>query len=118
MNRRIFAKTVIGGLGASVLSVPVVASTSLKSSSLNTFEAGHSMQTADGLKMTLSGHQLPTKDKDQKQFVLTFDVHNADSQLQEKIYQLTDHKGSKHEIFMSPVDNNQLQAVFNLRTHA
>ncbi|MFV0542859.1 MAG: DUF6916 family protein [Marinicella pacifica] len=118
MNRRLFAKTILGGLGASVLTSPVMAhSSSIKTSSIN-FEAGHSMQTDDGLKMTLSGHQLPTKNKDHQQFVLTFDVHNPDGHLQEKIYHLTDHKGIKHEIFMTPVNKNQLQAVFNRRTHA
>lgn len=118
MNRRIFAKSVIGGLGASILSAPVMAGGMTSKQSTSSFEAGHSMQSADGLKMTLSGHHLPTKDRDQKQFVLTFDVHNSDSHLQEKIYQLTDHIGIKHEIFMTPIDNNQLQAVYNLRTHA
>ncbi len=118
MNRRKFAKTVVGGVGATIFSGQAMALSTAPKSEPAVFEAGHSMQTNDGLKMTLSGHQLPTKDRDQKQFVLTFDVHNADTALQEKIYQLTDHKGIKHEIFMTPVDNNQLQAVYNLRTHA
>ncbi|WP_154223476.1 DUF6916 family protein [Marinicella rhabdoformis] len=118
MNRRKFAKSIMGGIGATVMTSQVMASTVQAKSTSFQFEAGHTMRTEDGLNMTLSGHQLPTKNRDPKQFVLTFDVHNANGLLQENIYQLTDHKGVKHEIFMTPVNENQLQAVFNRRTHA
>ena len=116
MNRRKFAKTVLGGLGASALASQAVYAA--ERTSKPGFEAGHRMHTADGLVMTLSGHHLPTSTQDEKQFVLTFDVHNGTQNLEEKIYQLTDHKGVKHQIYMTPVDKNQLQAVFNWRTHA
>lgn len=116
MNRRKFAQTVMGTAGVSM--IVGGASATVPAVKPKTFEAGHQMRSDDGLKMTLSGHQLPTRDKDQKQFVLTFDVDNPGERLQEKIYQLTDHHGKRHEMFMSPIENNQLQAVFNWRVHA
>ncbi len=117
MNRRKFATTVMGTAGISMF-VTGSATAAIKSTNQVKFEAGHQMRSDDGLKMTLSGHQLPTQNKDQKQFVLTFDVDNPGERLQEKIYRLTDHNGQQHEMFMSPVDSNQLQAVFNWRIHA
>jgi hypothetical protein len=117
MNRRIFAKSIIGGLGFSFAIGQTAGASKLRSPS-KVFEAGHQMKSNDGLKMTLSGHDLPTSSRDQKQFVLTFDVHNASEPLQEKIYNLTDHNGQRHDIYMSPIDRNRLQAVYNWRTHA
>ena len=76
------------------------------------------MQSSDGLKMRLSKHELATANLDSKQFILTFDVDNPGEQLSEKIYQLTDHHGQRHQIYMKPVNHNQLQAEFNWRTHA
>ncbi len=116
MNRRKFAKTVMGTAGVSMFVGGAVSAATISNQAK--FEAGHQMRSVDGLKMTLSGHQLPTQNKDQQQFVLTFDVDNPGEQLKEKIYHLTDHNGKKHDIFMSPVDHNQLQAVFNWRVHA
>jgi hypothetical protein len=115
MNRRIFAKSVLGTVGLSVIAGPSLAT---KQTEQVKFEAGHQMLSDEGLKMTLSGHSLPTSAKDAKQFVLTFDVNNPSGTLDEKIYHLTDHNGKKHQMFMSPIDQNQLQAVFNWRTHA
>ena len=116
MNRRNFAKSVVGTAGVSLL----VGGSASAGTAINPvkFEAGHQMQSSDGLKMTLSGHSLPTSNKDHKQFVLTFDVNNPSGSLNEKIYHLTDHHGKKHSMYMTPVDQNQLQAVFNWRTHA
>jgi len=115
MNRRIFAKTVLGGMGASLLATHTVAAS--KSIQNQAFEKGLLMQTEDGIKMTLVEHQHPTANQDRKQFVLTFDVQNNSSPLEEKVYQLKDHKGKKHQIYMSPIERNRLQAVFNWRTH-
>ncbi len=115
MNRRIFAKSIMGAVGVSMLAGPTLATT--KTSPV-TFEAGHQMTSNDGIKMTLSGHSLPTSDNDQKQFVLTFEVNNPNGSLDEKTYHLTDHNGQKHQMFMTPIDQNQLQAVFNWRTNA
>ncbi len=115
MNRRNFAKSVIITAGASAfIGRPVSASTVNQTK----FETGHQMRSDEGLKMTLSDHELPTLNKDQKQFVLTFDVDDPSERLQEKIYHLTDRNGKRHEIFMSPINNKQLQAVFNWRVHA
>jgi len=118
MNRRIFAKTVIGTMGASLVVTGALASNNNSSATQTKFEAGHQMTTDDGLKMTLSQYELPTADKDNKQFTLTFDVENPSDQLVEKIYHLTDHKGIKHQIYMKPIDHKQLLAEFNWRTHA
>ena len=115
MNRRKFAKTVMGTLGISMVATGSLASSV---STTQNFEAGHQMTSEDGLKMVLSRHELPTSNKDQKQFTLTFEVENPNGQLVEKIYHLTDHKGKKHQIYMKPVAKNQLQAEFNWRTHA
>lgn len=116
MNRRHFAKSILGGVGLSVVAGSAVGSTT-KHSPAQRFEAGHQMQSTDGLKMTLSGHTLPTKNQDRQQFILTFDVHNNSAPLHEKIYQLTDHHGVIHQLYMTPIDENKLQAVFNWRTH-
>lgn len=115
MNRRKFAKSVMGTMGVSMLAGPTLATTNANQIK---FEAGHQMKSDNGLKMTLSGHSLPTSNKDQKQFVLTFDVNNPNGSLDEKIYHLTDHNGQRHQMFMTPIDQNQLQAVFNWRTNA
>jgi hypothetical protein len=117
MNRRLFNNSVLAAMGLGFLAGKT-ASAATFSGQQQAFEAGHQMATRDGLKMTLSQHELPLSNKDRKQFVLTFDVHNANEPLQEKIYQLTDHNGNTHDIFMSPVDQNKLQAVYNWRTHA
>ncbi|TDR22425.1 hypothetical protein [Marinicella litoralis] len=115
MNRRIFAKSVMGTMGISLIVAPSLAAIKSKQ---HVFEAGHQMTSDEGLKMSLSGHSLPTANKDHKQFVLTFDVENPNGYLDEKIYHLIDHNGKKHQIFMSPVDKNKLQAVYNWRTNA
>ncbi len=117
MNRRKFAKNIIGGIGLSLVAGQTVHAAK-HDESTQPFEAGHQMQTPDGLKMTLSAHSLPTHDQDRQQFILTFDVHNNTTPLTEKIYRLTDHKGQNHDIFMSPVGKQKLQALFNWRTHA
>lgn len=117
MNRRHFAQTILGGLGVSLLAGQTAQAVQLKKPARQ-FEAGHQMRSDEGLKMTLSEHNLPTADKDRQQFILTFDVHNQSTNLQEKIYQLTDHNGKRHEIYMTPVAQNKLQAVYNWRTHA
>ncbi len=117
MNRRNFAKNIIGGLGLSMVAGQTVHAANSEKSA-QPFEAGHQMQTADGMKMTLSQHSLATQNQDRQQFILTFDVHNNTAPLTEKIYRLKDHNGVNHEIFMSPVGKQKLQALFNWRTHA
>ncbi len=123
MNRRIFAKSVMGTIGASMLASQTMASKAIDPIKFESkfepkFKAGHQMLSDEGLNMTLSDHQLPTQNKDQMQFVLTFDVNNPNGNLDEKIYHLTDHNGKKHQMYMTPIDQNQLQAIFNWRTHA
>ena len=117
MNRRHFAKSVMGGLGLSVLAGSAAQATTRKQVT-KAFEAGHQMHSAEGLNMTLQRHELPTADRDREQFILTFEVHNHNRPLAEKIYQLTDHRGAQHQLYMTPVEPNLLQAVFNWRTRA
>ncbi|WP_223787870.1 DUF6916 family protein [Marinicella meishanensis] len=117
MNRRHFAKSVMGGLGLSVLAGTAAQATAANHTK-QAFEAGHEMRSAEGLNMTLHSHELPTRGRDRQQFILTFEVHNNTQPLAEKIYQLTDHRGQKHLLYMTPVDQQRLQAVFNWRTHA
>jgi len=117
MNRRHFAQSMLGALGLSALAGShAQANTASKTKS--GFEAGHQMRSSEGLKMTLSRHDLPTADRDRQQFILTFEVHDKPIQLAEKIYHLTDHHGTQHQLYMTPVSDNHLQAVFNWRTHA
>lgn len=107
----------MGGLGLSVLAGSAAQATA-PGQTTKAFEAGHQMHSADGLSMTLHRHELPTTNRDRQQFILTFEVHNHDKPLAEKIYQLTDHRGARHQLFMTPVEPNLLQAVFNWRTRA
>lgn len=117
MNRRLFNNSALAAVGLGFLASRKTSAATI-SDQHKAFEAGHQMVSSDGLKMTLSQHELPTAKKDRKQFILTFEVHNAQAPLQEKIYHLIDHNDKQHEIFMSPVDRHQLQAVYNWRTHA
>ncbi len=119
MNRRKFTQSVMGTLGVSMIASQALASKAIEPFKFEyKFKQGQQMLSDEGLKMTLVDYQLPTQNKDQKQFVLTFDVNNSNGNLNEKIYHLTDHKGKKHQMYMTPIKQNQLQAVFNLRTHA
>ncbi len=114
MNRRIFnTSTVFGILG-------VLSSQSIFSGTLteNNTEKLTSLRDINGMILKLYKKQYATKDKDHSQYILTFDVFNQKSALTEGIYQLFDNNGKKHEIFMSPVNNQQLQAIFNHRTYA
>ena len=114
MNRRKFnSATFIGLFGLTTCQ-----STLAQSLITERQESFTTLKDAKGLLLKLYKKQFATKDLDQAQYILTFDVFNHESDLEEKIYQLTDDQGKKHDIFMTPVNQNQLQAVFNHRTYA
>lgn len=115
MKRRNFTQSMIAALGVSSLPVSV----SLASQSISSELQMDEKITADGeLLLKLNSKVHPTRNKDQKQYILTYDVENARVPLEEKIYNLTASSGKTYEVFMTPVNENQLQAVFNRRLNA
>ena len=72
--------------------------------------------TLDGLSLTLSKHEQATANKDDKQFILTYDVDRYVEG--EKIYDVKSQTGEIHQVFMAAINDNQLQAVFNWRLNA
>jgi hypothetical protein len=118
MNRRKFAQSIASVLGLSTLSVSSVIA---KHVSLNKTEQflidNKVITTQDGLLLTLNKHEFATAIKDEKQFILTYDVKNSTVK-DEKIYDVISQTGETHQIFMSAINENQLQAVFNWRLNA
>jgi len=115
MKRRNFTQSIIVALGIS--NSPLSFSLSVKSPELE-LQTKDDITTKEGLVLNLYQHMNPTKNKDKKQFIITYDVKNKTIPLQEKIYELHLTNGSTHQVYMSPVNNNQLQAVFNWRLNA
>ena len=114
MNRRQFNSTAfIGMFGLSTYHTVLA-----QSLTANRQQNYGPLKDSTGMLLKLYKKQFATPSLDQAQYILTFDVFNQKTDLTEKIYQLTDDQGKKHEIFMSPVNNHQLQAVFNHRTYA
>lgn len=115
MNRRKFAKAVLGTVSVSAV---VPASIAMPSKTVIKYlDVGHVLTSDDGLTMSVVKHEFATKQKDDKQFSLTLKTDNMGGALTEKIYLLTDSRGVKHNIYMKPIDNNHLLAEFNWRTH-
>ena len=115
MKRRNFTQSLLIGAGLSSLPLGVsFAKTSLQKS-LHSYEK---INTSEGNVLKLHKKSNPTKNKDHKQFILTYDVENIHSPLEEKIYQVTLENGEEHSLFMSPIGEKQLQVVFNLRINA
>ncbi|MCB1584353.1 MAG: hypothetical protein R3E90_11875 [Marinicella sp.] len=116
MNRRNFnKKSLLGVLGLSA-SAPILAE-AIKSPEKN---VDHllKLKGKDGLVLHLRDKQFATKNQDNKQYILTYDVLAGDVMTEEMIYDLIDNRGKKVQLFMKPVGDGQLQAVFNQRTHA
>lgn len=115
MKRRKFAQSLL--VGAGISSLPM-------SLSMASIKPAHDLQksnevsTSDGLKMSLNKQLHPTRNKDRKQFILTYDVKNSSAPLQEKIYDLKLSNGQTHSVYMTPINDTQLQAVFNWRLNA
>ena len=114
MNRRDFNTTAFLGMIGLTTGQSVLAQ-SLSESRADNYSM---LRSQDGMLLKLYNKQFATADKDQDQFILTFDVFKQRDLLTERIYELVDEHGNKHAIFMTPVNHNQLQAVFNHRTHA
>lgn len=115
MKRRNFTQSVMATLGASSLPIGVSLAAKAPVVELQTKEK---ITSKDGLVLKLNQTVHPTKNEDKKQFILTYDVKNSVIPLEEKIYQLKVAGGKTHEVFMTPINGNQLQAVFNWRLNA
>ena len=76
------------------------------------------IHTEEGLKLKLLKHEFGTQKPDEKQFILTYEVKNGSSKLEDKIYHLKLNEGHVEPVHLSAVAENQLQAVFNWRLNA
>ena len=115
MKRRKFTQSLAAGIGLS--SIPMGVSLASKPP-VSIFEKQEKLKTTDGLKLKLNQQVHPTSNNDKKQFILTYDVEGQVDSLQEKIYELKMVNGDVQKVFMTPINENQLQAVFNWRLNA
>ncbi len=115
MKRRNFTQSLFAVAGLSSLPVSLSLATNTP---LHDLQKSNEVSTSEGLKLSLNQQINPTHNKDNKQFILTYDVKNSALPLEEKIYDLKIAGGQKQKVFMSPVGENQLQAVFNWRLNA
>lgn len=115
MKRRNFTQSVMAGVGLSSLPLGVTLATQ---SSKHALQEQKEITSKDGLKLKLNQRVHPTNNKDRKQFILTYDVQNSVVPLLEKTYELKMANGDVHQVYMTPVNSNQLQAVFNTRLNA
>ncbi|MCF6319325.1 MAG: hypothetical protein L3J83_08615 [Proteobacteria bacterium] len=115
MKRRNFTQSLLTGLSISCMPMGISMATK---SPVHELLSRENLATTDGLKLKLTKQIHPTKNKDKKQFVLTYDVKNNVVPLEEKIYDLKLANDKTHQVYMTPVTDNQLQAVFNLRLNA
>ncbi len=115
MKRRKFTQAVMAVV--SIASLPIGMAMATQTARYR-LENCKSLTSKDGLKLKLNQKVHPLKNKDNKQFILTYDVKNSIAQLEEKIYAIKTTNGKIHQVYMTPVGENQLQAVFNLRLNA
>ena len=115
MKRRKFTQSVAAGIGLS--SLPLGVSLAVKSDS-SVLQKQEQVKTTEGLNLKLNQQVYPTTNQDRKQFILTYDVEGKTSPLKEKIYELEMANGDLHKVYMTPVNEKQLQAVFNWRLNA
>ena len=115
MKRRKFTQSVLAALSLS--SIPAGLSLATQST-VNVLQTNESITTVDGLKLTLNQQVYPTNNQDEKQFILTYDVENTNAALKEKIYEFKVTDGETHQMYMTPVNRSQLQAIFNWRLNA
>ncbi len=114
MKRRNFAQSMLIGLAAS--SVPMgVSLAKLSKNDELTFD--EQLSTEEGLKLTLLDVVHPTQNKDRKQLILTYQVDDVTFPLQEKIHHLMA-DGRSQAVYLTPVGEHQLQAIFNWRLNA
>jgi len=115
MKRRNFTQSFITTLAVS--SLPIGLSLATKSAEID-WQNKEKIKSKEGMIFKLNKQVNPTKNKDHKQFILTYDVKNHTTPLVERIYDLELANGNYHQVFMTPVAKNQLQAVFNWRLNA
>lgn len=115
MKRRKFAKSVLAAVG--VTSLPMSVSLAMEPS-VKVLQSNDKIKSSDGLVLKLKQQVNPTQNKDRKQFILTYDVKGNSFPLEEKIYDLKLANGESQSVYMSPVNDQQLQAVFNYRLNA
>ncbi|MBL4773235.1 MAG: hypothetical protein JKX98_06445 [Alcanivoracaceae bacterium] len=115
MKRRNFTQTVLIAMGA--VSVPMGIAFAVKSPVI-ALQFIDKVITNDGLILKLNKRVNPTRNQDSKQFILTYDVKNNSAPLEEKIYELKIANDEIHQVYMTPVNDSQLQAVFNWRLNA
>ncbi len=115
MKRRKFTQAIMAVVGFS--SLPMCISIAAKTP-LPDLQVCKSVTTSDGLVLSINQHVNPTNNRDNKQFILTYDVENNKSPLVEKIYHVKAAGGKSYQVYMTPVADNQLQAVFNWRLNA
>ena len=115
MKRRNFTQSIIATLGVS--SIPMGVTLAAKTPVVE-LQKNEKILLKDGLILNLNQQVHPTRNKDSKQFILTYDVKNNTVPLEEKIYDLKLANGQSHQVFMTPVADDQLQAVFNWRLNA
>ncbi len=116
MKRRYFAQSLLLVLGTSNLPVGTSMAVSSIKDELQS-ESAKKITTEDGLILKLEGVVNPTSNKDHKQFILTYNVDDFNQPLEDKIYRLSV-DGHTHDVYMTPVNDRQLQAVFNRRINA
>lgn len=120
MKRRKFAQSIAVGLGLGSLPMgaSMSASIALSQPVAEELQLNASIKTLEGLKLKLKQKIHPTKNKDNKQYILTYDVVSKEGEqqtLDEKIYHLSLSNGQTQMVYMTPVNETQLQAVFNRR---
>ena len=115
MKRRNFTQSLIAALGVS--SIPVGVSLAVSKTESDLIKE-NMITSADGLKLKLDSKIHPVNNQDEKQFILTYSVENLQGQLEEKIYDLKSSEGKNYQVFMTPINETQLQAVFNRRLNA
>ena len=116
MKRRKFAQSMLAALGMSSLPMGLSIAKNAKGETHVLCDSKQKFTTEEGLQLSLNKHELATANKDAKQFILTYDVNQ--SVVDEKIYKVKLDNGESHNVFMTPVNQNQLQAVFNHRLNA
>lgn len=118
MNRRKFAQSIAAVLGSSTLPISATIAKEMSLSKTELFlRDNKEIQTPDGLILSLDKHEFVTAIKDEKQFIVTYDVKNK-LVTGEKIYDVKSQTGETHQVFMTAINDNQLQAVFNWRLNA
>jgi hypothetical protein len=115
MIRRKFTQSLVSVLGLSSLSLGVSSTLSFSNQKVKTYlDENKTLITEEGLQLNLYSHNYATQNKDEKQFVLTYDVKNGQV-LEEKIYHVLNSKGDSSLLFLTPINNKLLRAIFNWR---